>query len=95
MIKILIPTPLRKFTGGNSSVEVEASTVSDAIAQLASTFPDVKQHLYDGNDELRRFLRIYVGEEDIQQLNGAGTSVNAGDKISIIPAIAGGSTSNK
>ncbi len=92
MIKILIPTPLRKFTSGNSSVEVEAATVSEAIAQLAATYPEVKQHLYDGNDDLRKFLRIYVGEEDIQQLNGAGTEISTGDKISIIPAIAGGIT---
>ena len=92
MIKILIPTPLRKFTGGKSSVEVEANTVSDAIAQLATTYPEVKQHLYDGNDDLRKFLRIYVGEEDIQQLNGASTEISTGDKISIIPAIAGGAT---
>ena len=92
MIKILIPTPLRKFTGGQSSVEVEAQTVSEAIGTLATSFPDVKQHLYDNDNELRKFLRIYVGEEDIQQLDGAGTPVASGDKISIIPAIAGGTS---
>ena len=90
MIKLFIPTPLRKFTGGQSSVELEASTVSDAIASLAGAFPAVKQHLYDSDNEVRRFLRIYVGDEDIQQLEGTGTQLHTGDKISIIPAIAGG-----
>jgi len=90
MSKIFIPTPLRKFTGGESSIEVEANTVSDAIASLASTFPDLKQHLYDADNQIRKFLRIYVGEEDIQQLQGPETPLSAGDNVSIIPAIAGG-----
>jgi molybdopterin converting factor small subunit len=90
MAKIFIPTPLRKFTGGEPSVEVEATTVSDAIESLAGIFPDLRQHLYDANDQIRRFLRIYVGEEDIQQLQGPETPLQAGDNISIIPAIAGG-----
>lgn len=91
MIKVFIPTPLRKFTDGQSAVEVEAQTVSDAIASLAGTFPDVKQHLYDGDEQIRKFLRIYVGDDDIQQLKGVETQLSAGDKVSIIPAIAGGS----
>ncbi len=90
MIKVFIPTPLRKFTGGQSSIEVEANTVSDAISSLAGTFPDLKQHLYDADDQIRKFLRIYVGEEDIQQLQGPDTPLKSGDNVSIIPAIAGG-----
>jgi adenylyltransferase/sulfurtransferase len=90
MIKVFIPTPLRKFTGGQSSVEVDANNVADAIASLAGTFPDLKQHLYDGENRIRKFLRIYVGEDDIQQLQGPETPLKSGDSVSIIPAIAGG-----
>lgn len=91
MIKVFIPTPLRKFTNGESSVELNASNVAEAISALAGTFPDLRKHLYDANDEIRRFIRIYVGEEDIQSLNGPATELNPGDRVSIIPAIAGGS----
>ena len=87
---IFIPTPLRKFTNGDSSVELQAENVGDAISSLAETFPDVRQHLYGNDNEIRKFLRIYVGDDDIQQLNGAATTLSDGDKISIIPAIAGG-----
>ena len=90
MIKVFIPTPLRKFTNGESSVEVKAGSVSEAIYSLASAFPEVRQHLYDANDELRKFIRIYVGDEDIYQLDGPDTILNNGDRVSIIPAIAGG-----
>ena len=90
MIKLFIPTPLRKFTDGQSSVEVEAANVGEAIDSLTNSFPAVRQHLYDSENQLRRFLRIYVGDEDIQQLEGPATQLRSGDKISIIPAIAGG-----
>lgn len=90
MIKLFIPTPLRKFTDGQASVELEASNVAEAIQSLAASFPDVRQHLYDSDQQLRRFLRIYVGDDDIQQLQGPDTPLRSGDKISIIPAIAGG-----
>ena len=90
MIKIFIPTPLRKFTDEKSQVEVHADTVSEAIRQLARTFPEIEQHLYDQNKDLRKFVRIFLGNEDIQQLNGPDTKVSEGDEVSIIPAIAGG-----
>lgn len=91
MITIFIPTPLRKFTGNQSSVQLRASTVLDAISALAAQFPDSRKHLFDADEQIRRFIRIYVGDEDIQQLKGAQTSLKEGDKVSIIPAIAGGS----
>jgi sulfur-carrier protein len=90
MIKVFIPTPLRKFTNGESSVDIQARSVSEAISELASAFPEVRQHLYDANNEIRKFIRIYVGEEDIHQLDGPQTPLVSGDKVSIIPAIAGG-----
>lgn len=90
MITIFIPTPLRKFTGGESSVKLRASNVLEAISSLARQFPDLQKHLLDGDQQIRKFIRIYVGDEDIQQLHGAQTSLKEGDRVSIIPAIAGG-----
>ena len=90
MIKIFIPTPLRKFTDEKSQIEVQATTVAEAIRQLSRKFPDLEQHLYDQNNDLRRFVRIFLGNQDIQQLNGPATAVKEGDEVSIIPAIAGG-----
>jgi len=90
MVTIFIPTPLRKFTDGNSSVDVSAQSVGNAIEGLADKYPDLRQHLFDTNNAIRRFVRIFVGEEDINQLSGANTELRPGDKLSIIPAIAGG-----
>jgi molybdopterin synthase sulfur carrier subunit len=91
MSKILIPTPLRKFTANTSSVEVGGETVGQSISQLVEKFPDLKKHLLDEQGNIRNFIRIYVGDEDIQSLNGADTALETGTVLSIIPAIAGGS----
>ena len=91
MVTIFIPTPLRKFTDGKSSIEVTADSVYSAIEGLANQFPSLRQHILDADNSIRRFVRIYVGEEDINSLQGAATSLRPGDKVSIIPAIAGGS----
>jgi len=90
MAKLIIPTPLRKFTENQSSIETNGSTVLEAVTQLTETHPDLKEHLFDENGKLRSFVRIYVGEEDIKQLDRENTKVSSGDTISIIPAIAGG-----
>ena len=91
MVTVFIPTPLRKFTEGKSSVDVSAQSVEHAIEGLANQYPDLRQHLFDANNAIRRFIRIFVGDEDINQLNGASTELHPGDKLSIIPANAGGS----
>ena len=90
MIKVFIPTPLRKFTNGESSFDIQAGSVSGAISALVVTFPELHQHLYDADQEFRKFIRIYVGEDDIHALEGPDTILNNGDEVSIIPAIAGG-----
>jgi sulfur-carrier protein len=95
MIKIFIPTPLRKFTGDQSMVEVQAATVHDAIEGLARQFPELDQHLFDTDRQVRKFVRIFLGDSDIAQLNGVQTALKAGDEVSIIPAIAGGCSSCK
>ncbi len=89
-IKILIPSPLRKFTGGESRVELSAQTVQDAFEGLAGAFPALRPHLFDEQGRIREFLRIYLGEDDIAELGGVTAALRPGDTLSIVPAIAGG-----
>jgi molybdopterin synthase sulfur carrier subunit len=90
MIKVRIPTPLRPLTKGQGEVEVAAANIVDMIDTLNSAHPGIKARLCDDNGELRRFVNIYVNEEDIRFLKGKDTSLKAGDEVSIVPAIAGG-----
>lgn len=90
MAKLIIPTPLRKFTNNQSSIETNGSTVLEAVTQLTETYPELKEHLFDDEGKIRSFVRIYVGEEDIKRLDKENTKVSSDDTISIIPAIAGG-----
>ncbi|PJA78293.1 MAG: molybdopterin synthase sulfur carrier subunit [Nitrospirae bacterium CG_4_9_14_3_um_filter_51_5] len=91
MIKVRIPTPLRPMTGGKSEVELTGNTVSEIIENLGSAHPGIKERVYDEQGEVRRFINIYVNEEDIRFLTGKDTPLKDGDEVSIIPAIAGGS----
>jgi molybdopterin synthase sulfur carrier subunit len=91
MAKIIIPTPLRKFTNRSSSFESSSNTVFKALENLVEEYPDLKKHLFDDEDNVRSFIKIYVGEEEIDPLNNGETSVNKDTIISIVPAIAGGS----
>jgi sulfur-carrier protein len=90
MIKVRIPTPLRPLTKGQGEVEVAAASIVDLIDTLNATHPGIKARLCDESGELRRFVNIYVNEEDIRFLKGKDTSLKAGDEVSIVPAIAGG-----
>ena len=90
MPKVKIPTPLRQYTGGNTEVDVGGATAGEALGNLASEHPDLKQHLYTGDGQLRSFVNIYKGDEDIRYLDGADTEVSEGDELFIIPSIAGG-----
>lgn len=90
MAKIIIPTPLRKFTDNQSSFDTGGNTVKEAILELTNTFGGLKQHLFDANQNIRSFIRIYVGDEDINSLDKEATSITGDSVISIIPAIAGG-----
>jgi molybdopterin synthase sulfur carrier subunit len=89
-IKVRIPTPLRKLTHGEEIVQVAATTVGGAIAELQTRFPGIRERLLDESGAVRRFVNIYVNEEDIRFLLNQETSLKEGDEISIIPAIAGG-----
>ncbi len=90
MAKIIIPTPLRKFTNNEGTIELSGKTVLEAVKSLGNTYPDIKVHLLDENGSLRNYLRIYVGDEDIKVLQNENTLVDDSSIISIIPAIAGG-----
>jgi molybdopterin synthase sulfur carrier subunit len=90
MIKVRIPTPLRPLTKGQGEVETKATSVLDMIEALNTAHPGIKDRLCDDTGELRRFVNIYVNEEDIRFLKGKETSLKDGDEVSIVPAIAGG-----
>ncbi|HQY57727.1 MAG: MoaD/ThiS family protein [Nitrospira sp.] len=90
MIKVRIPTPLRPLTKGQGEVESAAANIVDMIGSLDATYPGLKSRLCDEKGDLRRFVNIYVNEEDIRFLDGKETSLKDGDEVSIVPAIAGG-----
>jgi len=89
-IKVRIPTPLRKLTENEEIVQVTASTIGGAIAELQSRYPGIKERLTDEAGGVRRFVNVYVNEEDIRFLQNQETALRDGDEVSIIPAIAGG-----
>ena len=87
---VIIPTPLRRFTGGVETVEVQGSTVGEIFGQLESQFPGIRARLCEENGDLRRFINVYVDGEDIRFLDRLETSVGERAEVSIVPAIAGG-----
>jgi molybdopterin synthase sulfur carrier subunit len=89
-VKVRIPTPLRKLTKDQSEVEAAGSTIRDVVEDLEKQFPGFKERMCDDQGELRRFVNVYVGEEDIRFLNGLETEIPQGEQVSIIPAVAGG-----
>jgi len=89
-VKVLIPTPLRNLTGNAADVLVDAADVSGLIAALEAKHPGLKERLCDEAGKLRRFVNVYLNEEDIRFLKGEATALKDGDEVSIVPAIAGG-----
>lgn len=90
MAKIIIPTPLRKFTDNTGVFETTGTTVQEAIRELTETHTNLERHLLDDHKNLRSFIRVYLGEDDINFLQKGATSVAKDAVISIVPAIAGG-----
>ncbi len=90
MIKVRIPTPLRRLTEGQGEVNIEGDSITALIDTLETQFPGIKERLCDEEGAVRRFVNIYVNEEDIRFHQGLNTPVKQGDEVSIIPAIAGG-----
>ena len=89
-VKVRIPTPLRKLTNEQELVEVAPGTVAAAIKELQEKFPGIQERLVDDAGQVRRFVNVYVNEEDIRFLQNNETVLKDGDEVSIIPAIAGG-----
>jgi len=90
MAEIVIPTPLRKFTDNVNKFSTAAKTVGEAISELTTKYPGLKDHIYSGEGQIRSFIKIFVGEDDIKYLQGAETGIGEGTVVSIVPAIAGG-----
>ena len=89
-VKVIIPTPLRQYTGKSDSVVVNGRTVEEVLASLMSQYADLRKHLYTEDGKLRSFVNIYVNDEDIRYLEKENTPIKDGDTISIVPSIAGG-----
>lgn len=89
-VLVRVPTPLRRVTGGAGEVQAKGKDVAELIDDLERQFPGLRERLVEESGELRRFINIYVNQEDIRFLQGKETSVKEGDEVSIVPAIAGG-----
>ena len=89
-ITVHIPTPLRKLTGNAAEVTVEAASVGELFDNLEAAYAGIQEKLLDDAGEIRRYVNLYVNDEDIRFLDGKGTPLNEGDSVTIVPAIAGG-----
>ena len=90
MPKVHIPTPLRQYAGKQPAVEVQGSTVGEALSGLVSQHPELRRHLYTDEGKLRAFVNVYLNDEDVRYLQKDATAVQDSDNISIVPSIAGG-----
>jgi molybdopterin converting factor small subunit len=90
MATVIIPTPLKKFTNNNTRLNIAAANIQHLINELSLNFPELKKHLLDENGKIRSFLNIFVGDENIRDLQQEHTTVDTKSVVSIVPAIAGG-----
>lgn len=89
-VRVRIPTPLRRFSGGAEEGGVNGNTIAIVVNDLEAKFPGIKERLCDEQGRVRRFVNLYVNGDDIRFLNGLDTPVKDGDEVAIVPAIAGG-----
>ena len=90
MTTLKIPTPLRYYTDGQAEIAVRGSDVATAMRDLVKQYPTIEQHLYNGKGEMRAFVNLFLGENNIKDLQGLETPLNDGDTLRLIPSIAGG-----
>lgn len=90
IVRVRVPTPLRKFTNGADEVKAQGNTVRALVDDLEKNFPGIKERICDETGKIRRFVNVYVNGDDIRFLQNMETAVKEGDNISIVPAIAGG-----
>jgi molybdopterin converting factor small subunit len=88
--QVLIPAPLRAYTGKKKSVTLEGATVGEVLAALVAAHPDLKPQLYDARGTLRRFVNVYLNDEDIRYLAGDQSKLAPGDTVQLIPSVSGG-----
>ena len=91
MAKVIIPTPLRQFTGKQDSVSVPGATVGQVLSALTTQYPDLRKQIFNDQGKLRSFVNVYLNDEDIRYLGKDATAVSDGDTLSLVPSIAGGS----
>ena len=89
-MKVLIPAPLRQYTSKQASVEVRAANVGELLGELTKQFPDLRAQLFADDGKLRRFVNIYVNDEDIRYMENGTTPLTESDTVSIVPSVAGG-----
>lgn len=89
-VKVIIPTPLRAYAGKQESIDLQATTVAEALTSLTDRYAELKKHLYADDGRLRSFVNVYVNDEDIRYLQKDKTRLREGDTVSIVPSIAGG-----
>ena len=87
---VRIPTPLRKVTNGEDKASVNSGTMKDVMESLEQQFPGIKSRICEDTGELRSFVNVYINGEEIRFMDGMGRSVDSGDEVSIVPAVAGG-----
>jgi molybdopterin converting factor small subunit len=90
MSRVRVPTPLRPYTEGQGQLNVEASTVGEALDELTAQFPSLRPHLYNDAGDLRPYVNLFVNDEDVRTLEGEQTAIQDSDTLMILPSIAGG-----
>lgn len=90
MVTLRIPTPLRPYANGANEIEVQSQTVGEALEELTQQYPALRRHLYTEEGDLRTFVNLFLNDEDIRQLQGQDTQLKPGDRLMILPSIAGG-----
>ena len=89
-VHVRVPTILRTYTGGDSEVSAEGGTLAEVLESLDGSYPGIRARIVDETGELRRFVNVYVGNDDVRFLEGLGTATPSGVQVSVIPAVAGG-----
>ena len=95
MATVLVPTPLRRLTGGQAKVEADGSDIGSLIIAVDAQYPGVADRLLDDDGNIKRFINVFVNEDEVRSLQGLHTPVRPQDKVSIVPAMAGGKESDR
>ncbi|HZQ05183.1 MAG TPA: MoaD/ThiS family protein [Anaerolineae bacterium] len=93
MATIFVPTPMRKITGGQGKIQVQATTLQEAIERADANYPGFRERVLDTDGEIKRFINVFVNGVDVRKLQGRATAVHDSDEVAVIPAMAGGASS--